>query len=106
MRSDSDKCAWVASLVILFPGSEFTLDKLHLILDFEKIDKSANNIAQRIRRKNFYQRNGFHKTGNYTMLRTERFEVVCNKGKLRKAALLDLLCAIHRHRPEFLDILQ
>ena len=78
---------------------------LQLVLDFEVIDENAENNAQRIRRKNFYLRNGFHETGNYTMLRDDRFEVVCSGGELRKTALRDLLCIIHVHRPEFPDIL-
>lgn len=79
--------------------------KLQLVLDFEVIDENAENNEQRVHRKNFYLRNGFHETGNYTMLRDERFEVVCNGGKLRKAALKDLLYILHKHRPEFSDIL-
>ena len=78
---------------------------LQLVLDFEVIDENAENNAQRIRRKNFYLRNGFYETGNYTMLRGDRFEVVCSGGELRKAALRDLLCIIHAHRPEFPDVL-
>lgn len=79
--------------------------ELQLVLDFEVIDENAENSEQRIQRKNFYLRNGFHETGNYTMLRDERFEVVCNGGSLRKDALKDLLCILHKHRPEFPDVL-
>lgn len=79
--------------------------ELQLVLDFEVIDENAENNGQRVRRKNFYLRNGFHETGNYTMLRDERFEVVCNGGELRKAALKDLLHILHKHRPEFPDVL-
>ncbi|MBC8547007.1 GNAT family N-acetyltransferase [Clostridiaceae bacterium NSJ-31] len=82
-----------------------TYPELQLVLDFEVIDENAENNAQRVRRKNFYLRNGFHETGNYTMLRDERFEVVCNGGELRKAALKDLLRVLHEHRPEFPDVL-
>lgn len=78
---------------------------LQLILDFEEIDQNAENIAQRVRRKNFYLRNGFHETGNYTMLGDLRFEVVCSDGELRKEALVDLIHIIHKHCAEFLDIL-
>ena len=39
------------------------------------------------------------------MLCEGRFEVVCSGGELRKAALKDLLCIIHAHRPEFPDVL-
>lgn len=79
--------------------------ELQLVLDFEVIDENAENNEQRVRRKNFYLRNGFHETGNYTMLRDDRFEVVCSGGELRKAALKDLLGILHKHRPEFSDIL-
>lgn len=79
--------------------------ELQLVLDFEVIDENAENNQQRVRRKNFYLRNGFHETGNYTLLCDERFEVVCNGGELRKAALKDLLRIIHKHRPEFPDVL-
>lgn len=82
-----------------------TYSELQLILDFEVIDENAENNVQRIRRKNFYLRNGFHETGNYTMLRDDRFEVVCSGGDLRKAALKDLLHIIHAQRPEFPDVL-
>jgi len=79
--------------------------ELQLVLDFEVINENAENNEQRIRRKKFYLRNGFHETGNYTMLRDERFEVVCNGGELRREALKDLLRILHKHRPEFPDVL-
>ena len=79
--------------------------ELQLILDFEVINENAENNEQRIRRKNFYLKNGFHETGNYTILSDEFFEVVCNGGQLRKEAFKDLLSIIHKHRPEFPDIL-
>lgn len=78
---------------------------LQLVLDFELIDENAENYVQRVQRKNFYLRNGFHETGNYTMLGNERFEVVCTNGELCKPALKDLLRILHEHRPEFPDIL-
>lgn len=79
--------------------------ELQLVLDFEVIDENAENNEQRIRRKNFYLRNGFHETGNYTMLRGNRFEVVCNGDKLNKTAMKDLLHILHEHCPEFSDVL-
>ncbi len=82
-----------------------TYPGLQLVLDFEVIDEQAENNTQRVRRKNFYLKNGFHETGHYTMLRDDRFEVVCSGGALREAALKDLLHVIHQHRPEFPDIL-
>lgn len=78
---------------------------LQLVLDFEEIDETAQNYEQRVRRKKFYLRNGFHETGNYTILCDERFEVVCNGGELHKTSLEDLLCILHKHRSEFSDVL-
>lgn len=79
--------------------------KLQLVLDFEVIDENAENNEQRIRRKKFYLRNGFHETGNYTILSNERFEVVCNRGELCKEEFKDLIHIIHKHRLEFPDVL-
>lgn len=78
---------------------------LQLVLDFEVLDEHAENNAQRVRRKNFYLKNGFHETGHYTMLGDDRFEVVCNGGELRKEAFKELLRILHQHRPEFPDVL-
>lgn len=79
--------------------------ELQLVLDFEIIDEKSENNEQRIRRKSFYLRNGFHETGKYTMLRGELFEVVCSGGELNKTALKDLLVIIHKHCPGFSDVL-
>lgn len=78
---------------------------LQLILDFEEIDPDAANYAQRLRRKQFYLRNGFHETGRYTFLREDRFEVVCSGGALLDDALIDLLHVLHAHRADFPDVL-
>lgn len=78
---------------------------LQLVLDFEMLDETVENNEQRIRRKNFYLRNGFHETGYYTLLSGERFELVCNKGNLQIEAMKDLLRILHQHRPEFPEVL-
>lgn len=77
--------------------------ELQIILDFEEIDEKAQNIVQRIRRKNFYLKNGFCETGRYTMLRNARFEVVCNNGPLRVEPFKKLISIIHSHCPYFPD---
>lgn len=74
---------------------------IQLTLDFEIIDESAENISQRIMRKEFYLVNGFHETGYYTMLRDNKFELVCTGGELRKEALAELLRVIHTYQPDF-----
>ena len=72
-----------------------------IILDFEEVTEQSENYAQRVSRKQFYLRNGFHETGRYTKLSNERFEVVCSEGDLNEAALLDIMALIHWHTPEF-----
>lgn len=79
--------------------------ELQLILDFEKIDENAENNGQRVRRKSFYLQNGFSETGNYTIMRDERFEVVCVGGELNKPAFKDLIHIINTRCPEFEDLL-
>lgn len=82
-----------------------TYSQLQLVLDFEEPVSTAANDTQRRRRKQFYLRNGFHETGRYTLLREERFEVVCSGEALHEDALLDLLHVLHAHRSEFPDVL-
>ncbi len=77
--------------------------ELQIILDFEELEPDAENLAQRIRRKGFYLRNGFHETGTYTKLWEQRFEVVCSGGEFRREAFQDLLYILHEHREEFPD---
>lgn len=98
LRSKGYGSAAIKKLLEIYP-------KLQIVLDFEVLDGNAENNGQRVRRKNFYLRNGFHETGRYTMLREDRFEVVCSGGELRREAFKDLLHIIHEHRPEFPDVL-
>ena len=79
--------------------------ELQIILDFEEIDARADNYEQRLRRKSFYLKNGFHETGNYTLLRGARFEVVCSGGELKRENFGELLKIIHAHRADFPDII-
>ncbi len=79
--------------------------EIQLVLDFEVINENAENNEQRIRRKNFYLKNGFHETGHFTMVRDEYFEVVCSDGELHEDAFRDLIHILHKHRPEFPDVL-
>lgn len=82
-----------------------TYPDLQLILDFEVLDDNAENNEQRIHRRNFYLRNGFHETGRFTKLREDKFEVMCTGGELKEKSLKDLLRVLHEHRPELPDIL-
>lgn len=76
-----------------------------VILDFEELDPLSENYPQRVRRKAFYLRCGFHETGRYTMLRGERFEVVCSGEKLDEYSFLALIKTIHSFLPEFPELL-
>lgn len=76
-----------------------------VVLDFEIPDPAAENYEQRIRRKAFYLRCGFHETGRFTMLRGERFEVVCNGGPLDTDSFSEIVKLIHERMPIFHDVL-
>lgn len=78
---------------------------LQIVLDFEQIDENADNNAWRIRRRQFYLRNGFCQTNRYTLLRGERFEVVCTKGELLIDDFKKIIAVIHSHCPDFPNIL-
>lgn len=72
-----------------------------LILDFEVLDPEADNYGQRLRRKEFYLRNGYSETGFSTYLRGAEFEVVCTPAPLQEESFRELLREIHRLVPEF-----
>ena len=72
-----------------------------LVLDFEEVIETADNYVQRLSRKNFYLRNGFHVTGRFTVLCGGRFEVVCTGAQLDEADLHEIMVSIHEHTPEF-----
>lgn len=79
--------------------------KIQMILDFEVLNEKADNNEQRIRRRSFYLRNGFHETGRYTVLQGEKFEVVCTAGELNENGLKEILEIIHSNIPEFSNVL-
>lgn len=51
-------------------------DKKHVV-DFEMIDESADNNQQRIKRKEFYLRNGYKETGLFLSYLGVDYEVMC-----------------------------
>lgn len=82
----------------------FFSDK-QVVLDIEELDPSAENYAQRVRRKSFYLRCGFHETGRYTMFNGKRFEALCNGGPLDTEGFLDVVLLIHELMPVYPGIL-
>lgn len=55
-------------------------DKTHTV-DFEMLDKTAANYAQREKRRNFYLRNGYKETGLFLSYLGVDYEVFCMGGR-------------------------
>ena len=59
-----------------------TLDpKNKAIVSIEKCDKTVENLEQRLRRKRFYEKNGFLSTGCLVELSKEQQEVLVKNGE-------------------------
>jgi hypothetical protein len=61
-----------------------------IVLEIEKVDDRANNYEQRLKRKNFYKKNGYQSTGYITTLLGEKFEVMFIGGSISKVDLKGL----------------
>ena len=48
-----------------------------IILDIEELNQQAKNYEQRIRRVQFYKKNGFYQTSRYFTMRGVRYEIMC-----------------------------
>ncbi|UTR06136.1 GNAT family N-acetyltransferase [Alkalihalobacillus sp. LMS6] len=55
--------------------------KHKIILLVEEIDEKADNYAQRVRRKNFYLRNGFAENAQYVVALGNDFEMLHRQGR-------------------------
>lgn len=53
-----------------------------LVLDIELIDEKAKNKEQRIKRKNFYIKNGYKETGKGIYYFGVHYEILCNEYKI------------------------
>lgn len=51
-----------------------------IVLDIEAVDESAPNLHQRIKRRDFYLRNGYVPTGHYIAYWGMTFEILCGGG--------------------------
>lgn len=49
-----------------------------IYIDIEEIDDTAQNLEQRIMRKDFYLRNGYSSLGYYLIYEGEKFEILCS----------------------------
>ena len=65
-----------------------------LTLCIESLDCRAENIQQRVKRKAFYLRNGFHETGHHQSFHGNQYEVLCSSETYSHRAFLALMKAI------------
>ena len=77
-----------------YPGKQ-------IVVDFESVREEAANKGQRQRRRNFYLRNGFYKTGWFQFYSDTEFEIVCSVPMFDKETFEALIADIHARVPEF-----
>lgn len=53
-----------------------------IFLNIERVDVPAENLEQRLKRKNFYLSNGYHETGIYNTFRGVDYELLVNGGEI------------------------
>lgn len=79
---------------------EYYLD-CQIVVDFEAPDENSSNNDQRIRRRNFYYRNGFFETGYYQFYMETEFEVACSEPDFNRTEFESLIAEIHEKAPDF-----
>ncbi len=67
-----------------------------IFLDIERVDVPAENTEQRLKRKNFYQLNGYHETGIYKTFRGVDYEVLVNGGEISSEEVDEFFAEILR----------
>ena len=72
-----------------------------VVVDYEVPDEAADNNAQRLRRKAFYQRCGFHVTGWYAYYSDTEFEIACAAPDFDSQAFIAMFDRIHAAYPDF-----
>lgn len=72
-----------------------------IVVDFEAPDPDAPNHAQRLRRRGFYLRNGFHATGWYQFYMETEFEIVCSDPPFDREAYEALVTRVRECAPDF-----
>lgn len=72
-----------------------------IVVECEAPDDRAENQAQRLRRRGFYLRNGFHETGWFMYYMEAEFELLCSAEDFDKPGFAALLAEIHEKVPSF-----
>lgn len=87
--------AALAALLELFSDRQ-------VVVDFEAYDEiGAENREERLRRRKFYLRNGFHETGKHMFYMETEFEVACSVQPMDEAAYQVILDQIRDEVPIF-----
>lgn len=66
-------------------------ENFQLTLDIELIDKKAKNNEQRIKRKNFYIKNGYKETGKGIYYFGVYYEILCNEDNINFELFKELM---------------
>ncbi|MCI9674803.1 MAG: GNAT family N-acetyltransferase [Lachnospiraceae bacterium] len=64
-----------------------------IVLDMERMDETAENYGQRLRRLAFYERNGYRRAGVGFQYFKMDLEIMCNRGRFREQ---EFRCLIDR----------
>ena len=64
------------------------------VVDMELLDNKADNIQQRIARRNFYLRNGYKPTGQYLSYFEVSYEVLCRDDRFDATLFEELLAKV------------
>lgn len=64
------------------------------VVDMELLDNKADNVQQRIARRNFYIRNGYKPTGQYLSYFGVSYEVLCRDNLFDSALFEELLARV------------
>lgn len=77
----------IAALKAAYPGKK-------QVVDFERVDASAENYGQRVRRREFYLRNGYRETGLFLRYLGVAYEVFCMDEDFRAEEFQELMQTI------------
>lgn len=71
------------------------------VVDFEKLDETAENRDQRRKRKEFYLRNGYRETGLFVSYCGVDYEVMCGREDFRAEEFKEMMYSIPFPFPDF-----
>jgi len=64
------------------------------VVDFEMIDKNASNYSQRVKRKNFYLKNGYKETGRFLSYLGVNYEIMATNDNFDIDLFKELMSTI------------